>query len=171
MKIFNQIQLLLFISLFISCTDNESVIDIDSCVSMSSEPEFSEDEYVKFFENHQKWICHDIRDYEFRIFNTGMIYLFESALVTVRNGQFESIEYEEANVDIETIEQIIGTPTFDAYFRIIEEAVTPNTPDTAESVRSEYDAEFGFPVDVYIDYVLIIADEERYLRIADFKML
>jgi hypothetical protein len=54
----------------------------------------------------------------------------------------------------------------DRSFKVIQEAIKRK----ASSIKVSYDKKYGFPTSISIDYSTMIADEEFYLTIKDFKV-
>ncbi len=79
--------------------------------------------------------------------------------VVVRNGAIETVTLEGAAVDVERGE------TVEALFDLIAEAYAQG----AESIAVEYDAEWGYPTSVGIDYSTQMADEEIAYRVSDLR--
>lgn len=79
--------------------------------------------------------------------------------VVVRNGAIEGVTLEGAMVDDERGE------TIEALFDLIAGAYERG----AEEIAVEYDAEWGYPTSIGIDYSAEIADEEIAYRVSDLR--
>ena len=86
--------------------------------------------------------------------------------VSVRNGEVISATFKGTDlrdvpgVGAETYDEIIQT--VDQVFDEIERALIE-----AASLHAEYEPEFGYPVDVYIDWIENVADEESGYQFAN----
>jgi hypothetical protein len=85
--------------------------------------------------------------------------------ITVVNDSVISRTYVRTGAQVEAAPWMSSTlGTVDSLFAIVRDA----RERSAETIRAEYDAEFGFPAQVYIDYSAQIADEEQGWVIRDF---
>jgi hypothetical protein len=106
------------------------------------------------FENYVfqfRWQCFCIREY---------VSLVE---LKVKAGNAVSGSYVEGGGELES-ERLADYMPIDQLFDLIQEAIDRD----AHSIRAEYDPELGFPVDVYIDYNEMMADEEKGFTIERF---
>ncbi len=79
--------------------------------------------------------------------------------VVVRNGAVETVTLDGAAVDAERGETVA------ALFDLVAEAYGQG----AESIAVEYDAEWGYPTSIGIDYNTQMADEEIAYRVSDLR--
>jgi hypothetical protein len=79
--------------------------------------------------------------------------------VVVRNGAVETVTLDGAAVDAERGETVA------ALFDLVAEAYEQG----AESIAVEYDAEWGYPTSIGIDYSTQMADEEIAYRVSDLR--
>ena len=105
-----------------------------------------------------QWSNQAFADYQYSILN-GKGQTFWAGDVTVVQGVIDSTSKTSGNVDDTT-----GLPTIDGLFDIIQAAIDAS----ADQIDVTYDPEFGYPVTGYIDYVSILADEERSFQVTNF---
>lgn len=85
------------------------------------------------------------------------------ARLTVRNGQVESRRYLDTGTDVDP-RYASSFPTIDELFAIIENANARGV----DRLDATYDAVYGFPVSIAIDYSFAWADDEVDYDARDF---
>ncbi|KYC38043.1 hypothetical protein WA1_37435 [Scytonema hofmannii PCC 7110] len=85
-------------------------------------------------------------------------------IIEVRNGQTTSITSVETGQPVSNPEFFQQYDTIPKLFNVIQDAIKRR----AESVNAQYNAKFGYPTQISIDYSAQIADEEVYLTIENF---
>ena len=100
---------------------------------------------------HFRWQCFCIQEY------------VSLVALNVEGGKVVSGSYVEGGRGLES-ERLADYMPIDQLFDLIQEAIDRD----AHSIRAEYDPELGFPVDVYIDYDEMMADEEKGFTIEKF---
>ncbi|MDX1396471.1 MAG: DUF6174 domain-containing protein [Gemmatimonadota bacterium] len=85
--------------------------------------------------------------------------------VRVRDGQVVSAVYVDGDEPTEPAAELV--PTIDALLDEIEEAIERD----AHELLATYDDEFGYPLEVSIDYILQAVDEEMYFQVRDFEVI
>ena len=142
-----QYYLLVFLILFITCSETESPETISS-----------------FEANKEKWENALILDYSF-IFQVSCYCTIEYTrpkAVSVRDGKIVTVN------DLAYSEEIHrGIFSINDLFKEIEKASNQNVAE----LKTTYDGFYGFPTKLYIDRDERIADEEIGYSISDFKPL
>ncbi|WP_025409739.1 DUF6174 domain-containing protein [Gemmatirosa kalamazoonensis] len=84
-------------------------------------------------------------------------------VVTVRGGRVESRRYLTGTpVDARFDESF---PTVEALFAFVDDAIRRR----AAQITTRYDARFGYPSNVFVDYVVNVADEENGFVVDAFR--
>ncbi|MDA1129823.1 MAG: DUF6174 domain-containing protein, partial [Chloroflexi bacterium] len=102
---------------------------------------------IERYHFEHRWICFCVADFRALV------------NITVRDGAIVDVKFVENQEN----ESTVGDPSAAEYytvvglFDIIQDAIDKK----AFGVTVEYDSEFGYPTDVFIDYDSRMADEER----------
>jgi hypothetical protein len=124
------------------------------------------DDYVA---NYTKWQSRKVKNYDFT-HNIGCFCGHSSPYaVFVRNGVISSAtnnkgEAYEPNANNNTY-KFMGMQTIDQQFDFIKASLDKN-PD---QVKIKYNAQYGYPESVYIDFVAEMADEEAIFSVNKFN--
>ena len=110
--------------------------------------------------NYQRWQQAGIHDYryEFQRSCYCMQEFVQPVLITVKNDLVVDARFKESNLplpdDFEDNQQAVPY-----LFEKIQDAINRN----AASINVDYDAQYGYPANISIDYDTRMADEELYL--------
>ena len=122
--------------------------------------------------NQQKWQDANIKHYQFQL-NIGCFCAYRDQMpVTVEVQDGKVVSMTNANGDVldesnPATEFIVKYATVDAIFAELNTDEVKN----ADQVTVTYDATYGFPVDVSVDFSQQMADEELYLNVSGFEAL
>ena len=122
--------------------------------------------------NQQKWQDANITHYRFSI-NISCFCAFRDQMpltVEVRDGQIVHMATVDGTLVLDTdqnYEFYAPHATIDLLFAELDAAVN----DGADSITVTYDATYGFPTEIAIDYSQEIADEEMYYSISGLEAL
>jgi len=122
--------------------------------------------------NREKWQDANITHYRFSI-NISCFCAFRDQMpltVEVRDGQIVHMATVDGTLVLDTdqnYEFYAPHATIDLLFAELDAAVN----DGADSITVTYDATYGFPTEIAIDYSQEIADEEMYYSISGFEAL
>ncbi len=140
--------LLLTTILIAGCSSGSGGSDTDGETDAASELRAARQKWEKAgMENYTfrfRWQCFCIQEY---------VSLVE---LTVDGGEVVSGRYVEGDSALAG-ERLADYMSIDRLFDFIQEAVDRD----AHSIRAEYHPDLGYPVDVYIDYDEMMADEEK----------
>jgi hypothetical protein len=118
----------------------------------------------------EKWQDANISHYRFSV-HVGCFCVFTENMplvIEVNNGEVVSMEYHNGNeIDPGSLELFQRYATVDKLFEEIEK----DQNGEADKVTVEYDATYGFPTKVEIDFVEQAIDDEVYLSISGFEAL
>jgi len=89
-----------------------------------------------------------------------------AVVVRVRAGQVESRRYADTGADV-AANLAAAYPTVAELFAIIQDAESRD----AAQIDAQYDATYGYPTSLYIDYSERIADEEMSYAMRDFHVI
>ena len=114
-----------------------------------------------------RWAAYDLDDYTIVQTRACECLPPYEYTIIVRNGEAVDVEY-----DVDDGEPVDDFTPEDAYtveelFDVIQRA----EQEGAYSIGVEYDARFGYPTSVFIDYDYNIADEELILTLSDLQLL
>ena len=117
--------------------------------------------------NRNFWNKQNISNYSYELSNS--CFCIEDArgpvVIKVRNGVTTSITSVATGKDVKEYFQSYNT--IPKLFDVIQDAIKRK----AFSLNVRYDARFGYPTQIDIDYNSQIADEEKYLTIKNFKVI
>ncbi|BBD69624.1 hypothetical protein NIES4072_30410 [Nostoc commune NIES-4072] len=117
--------------------------------------------------NRRFWNQQNISNYDYTLSNSCFC-IGEArgpVVIKVRNGQTSSITSVATGKDVK--EYFQNYNTIPKLFDVIQDAINRK----AASLNVRYNARFGYPTQIDIDYNSQIADEERYLTIENFKVI
>jgi len=126
----------------------------------------------EFSRNQQKWTDANIQHYQFSL-NIGCFCAFRDQMplkVEVVNGEVASITGPDGNLIPATDP---GYETFSRYATIdrLFSELEADLGGKAEDVTVTYDSTYGFPSEVYIDFIRNAADDELSLSASGFEAL
>ncbi len=119
--------------------------------------------WSQWIQNKQTWDSMGIDSYEFTQINTCYCY-YRELQIRVENDTVVSVK--DLNTGTMLDPSNYATYTMDDYFQTILSAIWQ-----AEIVQVQYDASYGYPSQVYIDWNSMIADEETSFTITSFNPL
>ncbi|MDD5082460.1 MAG: DUF6174 domain-containing protein [Dehalococcoidales bacterium] len=118
--------------------------------------------------NQQRWTSRNISSYRYRI-QIGCFCpqdITHPVIIEVRNNQPASITYADTGAAVTT--DFFGRcDTMTKLFSIIENAITQEVDELTVS----YEAEFGYPTNIYIDASQQAADEEISYTVSGFEII
>lgn len=117
--------------------------------------------------NRRFWNQQNISNYDYTLSNSCFCIgdARGPVVIKVRNGQTSSITSVATGKDVK--EYFQNYNTIPKLFDVIQDAINRK----AFSLNVRYNARFGYPTQIDIDYNSQIADEERYLTIENFKVI
>ena len=123
-----------------------------------------------------KWENANISHYRFNVHISCFCVFVENMplVVEVNNGEVVSMEYSTGNeIDPQLLDLFDRYVTIDRLFDGIENGfdVEGDEQGPADKVTVEYDATYGFPTKIDIDFVEQAIDDELYLAISGFEAL
>lgn len=104
-----------------------------------------------------RWESQGIETYEYR-FNNACLCTVETSgpiIITVTDGEVTAVRRPDDAADLPPYDGG-PTPTIPELFETVQSALD----EGADSITVEYDEEFGFPTQLYIDWEALVADEE-----------
>jgi uncharacterized protein DUF6174 len=125
-----------------------------------------------FSRNQQKWQDANITHYRFEL-NISCFCAFRDQMpltIEVRDGQIIHMAAVDGTLVLDTdqnYEFYAPHATIDLLFAELDAALNGG----ADSVTVTYDATYGFPTEIAIDYSQETADEEMYYSISGFEAL
>lgn len=123
-------------------------------------------------QNQEKWQDAGITHYQMQL-NISCFCAFRDQMpltVEVLDGQIVAMTAADGTLVLDTdpnYEFFAPHATIDLLFADIQSAVD----EGAASVNVTYDATYGFPVDIAIDFSQEMADEEMYYSVSGFEAL
>ncbi len=116
--------------------------------------------------HRQRWEAVGLIDYRFTFERTCFCppEFSPTVIITVKNKVVESVQ------DAQSGELLTNPPypyTIDDIFTIIQEAIEKGSAE----VSATYDAQLGYPIDVYIDTYANAIDEEYSMKVRNFTEL
>ena len=117
--------------------------------------------------NRRFWNQQNISNYDYTLSNSCFCIgdARGPVVIKVRNGQTSSITSVATGKDVK--EYFQNYNTIPKLFDVIQDGINRK----AFSLNVRYNARFGYPTQIDIDYNSQIADEERYLTIENFKVI
>ncbi|AUB42817.1 hypothetical protein COO91_08963 [Nostoc flagelliforme CCNUN1] len=118
--------------------------------------------------NRRFWNQQNISNYSYELSNSCFCIgdARGPVVIEVRNGQTTSITSVATGQAVNP-EFFQNYNTIPKLFDVIQDAINRK----AFSLNVRYNARFGYPTQIDIDYNSQIADEERYLTIENFKII
>jgi len=126
----------------------------------------------EFSRNQQKWTDANIQHYRFEL-NITCFCAFRDQMplkVEVQNGEVVSITAQDGSLVAVTdanYEYFLPYATIDKLFAELK----ADLDGKAEAVTVKYDATYGFPTEITIDYQQQVADDELYLYASALEKL
>lgn len=123
----------------------------------------SDEEETSFERNKIKWEQAQITDYSYDVMVVCFCLVSEQlpARIEVRSDTIFSALRIRDNESVDP-DQLRFIPTVSELFDVVEEALSD-----ADSLVVEYDQQLGFPKDVAIDYIEMVADDEIWYTITN----
>ena len=121
-------------------------------------------------QNQQTWQDANISHYRYNVAISCFCIFSQDMplIIEVRDGQVVSMEYASGNeIDATNREYFARFETIDRLFEQLQKDVGGE----ADEVVATYNATYGFPEEVKIDYVLEATDDEIWLTVSDFEPL
>ena len=121
-------------------------------------------------QNQQKWQAANISHYRYNVAISCFCIFSQDMplIIEVRDGQVVSMEYASGNeIDAANRQYFQRFETIDKVFGQLHKDIGGE----ADEVVATYNATYGFPEEVKIDYVLEATDDEIWLTISDFEPL
>jgi len=122
--------------------------------------------------NQSKWEDADVNHYSFQL-SVGCFCLFRSQMpvtVEVKDGEVVSIvdvNGEDFPMDDPMSKFALRFATIDRLFS----ELGSDAMQEADRLTMSFDPTYGFPTEVAIDYVELVADDELYLSVSAFEPL
>ena len=125
---------------------------------------------------HEQWQTANISHYRFDLHISCFCVFTENMplVIEVNNGEVVSMEYQNGNeIDPQLLDIFNRYATIDKLFAGLESGFDFAGDDqgAADKVTVEYDATYGFPTKIDIDFVEQAIDDELYLTISNFEPL
>jgi len=126
----------------------------------------------EFSQNQQKWTDANIQHYRF-LLNISCFCAFRDQMpltVEVQNGEIVGMTAQDGSVIATSdanYEYFAKYATIDLLFAELEK----DLGGEAEAVTVKYDATYGFPSEINIDFIKNAADDELYLYASGFEKL
>ena len=121
-------------------------------------------------QNQQKWQDANISHYRYNVAISCFCVFSQDMplIIEVQDGQVVSMEFASGNeIDSANREYFVRFETIDKLF----EQLRKDIGGEADEVVVTYNATYGFPKEVKIDYVLEATDDELWLTVSDFEPL
>ena len=117
----------------------------------------------------ERWQAAHVNHYRYKL-NVGCFCGFTEKMpltIEVKEGQLVSMSYQDGSpVSAQDAPMFAQYETIDALFDFTEESMA-----RADEMKAEYDATYGFPSEVQIDFIKNAADDELTLSVSDFEPL
>jgi hypothetical protein len=129
-------------------------------------------EVTEFSRNQTKWQDANISHYRFEL-NVGCFCAFRSqmpATVEVQGGEIVSITGADGNpilISDPLNEYVLRFATIDRLFSELES----DSFKEADKLTVTYDSTYGFPSEIFIDFIELAIDDELYLSASAFEPL
>ncbi len=127
-------------------------------------------------QSRDKWQAANISHYRFNLFISCFCVFNEDMplIIEVKDGAVVSMELTSGKeIDPQLLELFQRYETIDKLFDGIEKSfeLEGSEQGAADKVTVEYDATYGFPTKIDIDFIEQAADDELYLSISGFEAL
>ena len=116
-------------------------------------------------ENMAKWQQAGLMDYQYT-YHISCLCPPNQSVITVRAGVITEAYYVDSGAAL-TPEQIANLPGINGLFDIIQSAIDRNVP----VLDVTYNAAYGYPETIYIDYYSQIIDDEIYHVVTNFQLV
>ena len=126
----------------------------------------------ELLQNQNKWNTANIIHYRFKL-NIGCFCVFGSRMpltIEVQNGAVASIAASDGNIISKTDTNYEYFSRYATMNRIFIE-LNSEEVRKADKVAIQYDATYGFPTNVSIDFIKNAIDDEVSLNVSDFEKL
>ena len=127
---------------------------------------------TEFEKNRQTWQDSGIAHYRFSL-NIGCFCAFRNQMpitVEVQNGDVISMTYPDGTLVAEADPNYVTFLRYSTIDRVFAELEAGLAGD-AEEITVTYDSAYGFPSDIYFDYIKAAADDELSLTVSNFETL
>jgi Family of unknown function (DUF6174) len=121
-------------------------------------------------QNRAKWQDANISHYRYHLFISCFCVFNEDMplIIEVQDGEVVSMEFQSGKeIDPSLHELFDKYATIDRLFAELDADLN----GAADTVTAKYDATYGFPTEVTIDFVQEAADDELYLTLSNFEKL
>ena len=121
-------------------------------------------------QNKEKWENTNISHYRYHLSITCFCVFSQDMplIIEVQDGEVVSMEYQSGNeIDAASRELFEKYATIDRIFSELEADLN----GAADEMIAKYDATYGFPTEVTIDFVKEATDDELYLNLSNFEEL
>lgn len=121
-------------------------------------------------QNQQTWQDANISHYRYHVAISCFCVFSQDMplIIEVQDGQVVSMEFASGNeIDAANREYFARFETIDKLFEQLQKDIGGE----ADEVVVTYNATYGFPEEVKIDYVLEATDDELWLTVSDFEAL
>ena len=143
-----------------------AALALAACASLNASADQSE-----LSLNQQKWQDANISHYRYNLaISCFCVFTQDMPLVIeVQDGEVVSMEYSTGNpIDASSLEYFQRFSTINGVF---EQLQKDSNGEADEVVVAAYDATYGFPNDVKIDYIKEATDDKIWLTLSDFEAL
>lgn len=126
-------------------------------------------ELATLTQNRQKWDALKATHYRFKL-NIGCYCAFRSQMplsIEVKDGKVVSMLDQNGQPASESSDIFDKYNTVEKLFETLQAALTGE----ADKTTIDYNAQDGYPENVYIDYIALAADDERSFTVSDFQII
>ena len=126
----------------------------------------------EFDQNFENWQSSNITSYRFSLF-IGCFCAFRDQMpltVEVQNGEIVSMTRLDGTLVDETDPSYELFTKYGTIDRIFSELKAGQAGD-AEEVTVTYDSTYGFPAEIYFDFIKAAADDELSIQVSNFEVL
>ncbi len=117
-------------------------------------------------QNQERWAQQNISTYTYRFQRVCFCGLVDPVDVTVRSGVITTVVVADSQEELDP-SMFAQFYTVDGLFQVVQDALDGD----AHSVVVAYHSEFGYPVDVAIDYIEMAIDDELQLLSSDLQQI
>jgi len=117
-------------------------------------------------QNQERWAQQNISTYTYRFQRVCFCGLVDPVDVTVRNGVITAVVVADSQEELDP-SMFAQFYTVDGLFQVVQDALDGD----AHSVVVAYHPQFGYPVDVAIDYIEMAIDDELQLLSSDLQQI
>ena len=126
----------------------------------------------EFNQNYDKWQSANITNYRFDLF-IGCFCAFRNDMpltVEVQNGEIVSMIKPDGTV-VEASDPSYEIFTKYATIERIFSELKAGQAGDADEITVTYDTTYGFPADIYFDFIKEAADDELSIQVSNFEIL